>query len=55
MGGLGEAAVASVDTGIAEHSTFNVQRSTYYNLHGQPIKDSYKGLVIVQGKKMIRK
>ena len=28
---------------------------TYYNLHGQRVSDSYKGLIIVDGKKVMRK
>ena len=42
-------------TGIAEHSTFNVQRSTYYNLNGQRVNKATKGLYIVNGKKYIVK
>ena len=57
MGGLSEATIAGVFTGIAEitnnqHETTNAQP---FNLNGQPVNDSYKGLVIAHGKKMIKK
>ena len=42
-------------TGI--DTTFNVQRSTLnvYNLNGQRVDNNYKGVVIVNGKKAIKK
>lgn len=42
-------------TGIESLQNENNQKSTVYNLQGQRVMDSQKGLLIVNGKKMIRK
>ena len=39
--------------GTVQCSTFNVQCSTYYNLAGQRVSDHYKGLVIMNGRKVL--
>ena len=43
--------------GIINHSTFNVQRSTFnvYDLQGRKVANPTKGLYIVNGKKIVIK
>ena len=64
--GSGESGVFYVEvreagtTGISEiadtqHLTPNTQRSTLYNLSGQRVDSNYKGIVISNGQKIIRK
>ena len=38
-----------------QRSTFNVQRSASYNLHGQKVGDSYRGIVIKNGRKLFKR
>ena len=46
----------TLNTGIkdVEHSTFNVQRSTY-NLQGQKVGANYRGIIILNGKKVLKR
>ena len=57
MGGLSEAASANGSTSINElcNSQQSTSNTQLYNLQAQPVNDSYKGLVIVRGKKFIKK
>ncbi|MBQ9669327.1 MAG: Ig-like domain-containing protein [Prevotella sp.] len=55
MGGLGEAAIADVATGIK--SMYNEQRTTnnmVYDLQGRRVDQPRKGLYIVDGKKVVK-
>lgn len=38
-----------------QRSTFNVQRAASYNLNGQKVSDSYRGIVIQNGRKIRRR
>ena len=58
MGGLSEAAIANIETGIKSLTTspsHPLTLSPSYNLQGQPVNDTYKGIIIIQGKKIIRR
>jgi hypothetical protein len=57
MGGLSEATAANNETGISEtvKSQETKANNRLYNLNGQPVNDSYKGIVILRGKKIIKK
>ena len=55
MGGLSEAAEASVTTGITTVKDNQYTDGHYYNVQGMPVKDSYKGIVIVRGKKIVKR
>jgi hypothetical protein len=48
---------SATDTGIdnGQRSTVNVQRSSTYNLQGQKVGDSYRGIVIQNGRKVVRR
>ena len=48
---------SATDTGIdnVQRSTVNVQRSSTYNLQGQKVGDSYRGIVIQNGRKVVRR
>lgn len=50
--GLSSSVVTSISDAVVDHNTNNAPR---YNLSGQRVDDSYKGLVIQNGKKMIVK
>ncbi len=47
--------VSGESTGIAEIKQVNVENSFIYNLAGQRVDDSYKGLVIRNGQKFVQK
>jgi hypothetical protein len=61
MGGLSteETTVEVISTGIdtlhPSPSTFYPSSSTTYNLAGQRVGSSYKGIVVVNGKKVVKK
>ena len=57
MGGLSEATTANIETGISNiaKSQEPEANSQLYNLQGQPVNDAYKGIVIIQGKKIVRR
>ena len=40
-------------TGVTDLSTSNLSGGQHYNLMGQPVRKDYKGIVIVNGKKII--
>ena len=48
---------SAIDTGIdnVQRSTVNGQRSSTYNLQGQKVGDSYRGIVIQNGRKVVRR
>ena len=48
-------AIISPATGIATAKIVNMNNTQLYNVAGQKVTSSYKGLVIVNGKKMIQK
>jgi hypothetical protein len=58
MGGLGEATVATVidndATGIIEVKQDAVQNGALYNLAGQKVSESYRGIVIRNGVKIVK-
>jgi hypothetical protein len=52
MGGLGEAARATVATGISAVKTMDCNKNNnVYNLEGKRVGKNYKGIVIVNGRK----
>ena len=56
MGGLSEATTANGETGIASLTpSLSKGEGVWYNLNGQPVNDSYKGIVIVRGKKIVKR
>jgi hypothetical protein len=56
MGGLSEATEANSETGIASLTpSLSKDEGTWYNLNGQPVNSSYKGIVIIRGKKTINR
>ena len=44
-----------INTFSIQRSTFSNQRSTLYNLAGQKVGKDYKGIVIMDGKKVVLK
>lgn len=48
-------AIITPSTGIATAKIINMNNTQLYNVAGQKVTSSYKGLVIVNGKKMIQK
>ena len=56
MGGLSEAVTANGETGISTTLKSNeVINNKVYNLQGQPVNDSYKGVIILRGKKIVKR
>ena len=56
MGGLSEATTANGETGIAFLTpSLSKGEGVWYNLNGQPVNDSYKGIVIIRGKKIVKR
>ena len=58
MGAMPFAIVTSFDAGSAAISSAKVDKKNdgrMYNLNGQPVGESYKGMVIVDGKKYLKK
>jgi hypothetical protein len=56
MGGLSEATTANVETGITSLTPSRSKgEGVWYNLNGQPVNNSFKGIVIIRGKKIIKR
>ena len=55
MGGLSEAADAEITTSITDIKNSQPTDGQYYNLQGMPVNNSYKGLIILHGKKFVKK
>ena len=55
MGGLSEAADAEITTSITDIKNSQPADGQYYNLQGMPVNNSYKGLIILHGKKLVKK
>ena len=56
MGGLSEAVTATGETGISTTLKSNEEiNNKVYNLQGQPVNDSYKGVIILRGKKIVKR
>lgn len=53
--GMSNTAKTSTDTGISALSTETTDNAPAYNLSGQRVGSDYKGVIIVKGKKYIRK
>ena len=55
MGGLSEATIASVNTGISSQKVAVSEDNTIYNLAGQRVNKATKGMYIINGKKVVIK
>ena len=57
MGGLNEAVLATEATAVSEVEAATVKavaNGKVYNVAGQEVSDSYKGIVIIDGKKIVK-